>query len=286
MSDFTPKELKEELAERHRHALEYLAFRPVTRDRPDGASEETRNEQKKIIEFLASKLGPFIDSYPEWHPLNAYGYKVGGEHSIAYRYSDTPHTQNRPKFSWLDHTLHMVNGFITCPYGHGVEELMQELEVAAKYWCAYKLPEVPADNMPLYGWMSLAFSFCEFHAAPLTYELLVDEFGYDGDPEAILQLYAPNAHPILIWVEWRSDDFDLSENDFRPIPQHYALPLMMARTLADMVHASCAEDWESMQYLLVGSPHSDHLSPFIERSTMTQLRKTFEQLMQCIDQSN
>lgn len=276
MSDFTPKELKENLAERLSYALERLAFKPKCGKYPDGADHEVVSEQRRVIEFLSSKLGPFVQGYPEWHPLNAYGYNEQGR-------SGGCHTQSTPKFSWMDHTHYMVNGFITCPYDHGLDELMQELNADQYLLGSTPPPALERLGKSLLGWMSQVVSLTEFRAEPLTYELLVEEFGYDGDPEALLQLYAPHAHPILVWVQWNSDDFDLSENDFRPIPQHHALPLMMSRTLADMVHASCAEDWESMQYLLVGYPHSDHLSPFIERSTMAQLRKTFETLMQCVE---
>jgi len=65
-------------------------------------------------------LGPAIERYPLWHPLvSNYGSNdpamVPGTH-CGYRA--------------LDHTVHFVNGFITCPYGDGkdVVESVQEIE--------------------------------------------------------------------------------------------------------------------------------------------------------------
>ncbi|ECX5877006.1 hypothetical protein H0K60_004465 [Salmonella enterica] len=69
---------------------------------------------RRALEVIQAKCGGYVSSYPQWHPLMAYRDKDGRWNKAS-----------KPSFPWLDHTRYMVNGLITCPYGHGVNELLK-----------------------------------------------------------------------------------------------------------------------------------------------------------------
>lgn len=68
-------------------------------------------ESKSKLTSLFLKLGPVIDEYPNWHPLVQN--KIEG---LMYD-PTTPNTDCG--YNGLDHTIHFLNGFITCPYDDG-----------------------------------------------------------------------------------------------------------------------------------------------------------------------
>lgn len=79
--------------------------------RPQYADKQTRERSRAALLDIVDDIGPVVDSYPTWHPL-VRGQEIGD--TVA-----TPST--RCKYSGLDHTRYLANGFITCPYGDGEE---------------------------------------------------------------------------------------------------------------------------------------------------------------------
>lgn len=87
----------------------------------------TRNldrEQKdaaiqKLLE-ISNYSGYAVDAYPSWHPLVA----------IAASIEDNgPATPERcSAYKGLDHTRYFANAFITCPYAHATEEVIDSVE--------------------------------------------------------------------------------------------------------------------------------------------------------------
>jgi hypothetical protein len=67
-------------------------------------------KSKEFLEDLVLELGPVISTYPSWHPLVS-------NHQDPKFPSIAPGSDCG--YKGLDHTVHFVNGFITCPYHDG-----------------------------------------------------------------------------------------------------------------------------------------------------------------------
>jgi hypothetical protein len=83
-------------------------------------SESQRKLARGSLEAIIENVGPAVEHYPVWHPL------------VSSHNSNDPLTlpETRCGYRGLDHTIHFLNGFITCPYGDGedVIESVQKLE--------------------------------------------------------------------------------------------------------------------------------------------------------------
>ncbi|HIF0688976.1 TPA: hypothetical protein ACXYOX_004223 [Escherichia coli] len=222
---------------------------------------------RHMVEVITSRLGPFVESYPEWHPF------------ITFR-GDGRCSETTPNLEFLDHSRFMVNGFITCPY-HGGDQMIATVEGHGR-----TLRGLDGVHGTFGNWFRLVASMGDVHASYITEELIEQfENGDDlssiskqntlDDAEDLIQMYASNAQPILVWVAW--DEYLQTED--HKIPAAAAVPLMLARNLADLPNAACSETWESMLYMLIGSPHGARSSMFLDQLTVKQMRTMFNALM-------
>jgi hypothetical protein len=80
--------------------------------------EPERTRSKEALQNIMDDLGPVVDTYPSWHPL------------VCNHESRRPETtpSDRCGYKGLDHTRYFVNGFITCPYAHAVQDVLDSVE--------------------------------------------------------------------------------------------------------------------------------------------------------------
>lgn len=80
--------------------------------------EPERTRSKEALQNIMDDLGPVVDTYPSWHPL------------VCNHESRHPETtpSDRCGYKGLDHTRYFVNGFITCPYAHAVQDVLDSVE--------------------------------------------------------------------------------------------------------------------------------------------------------------
>ncbi|EBO9898480.1 hypothetical protein EF72_21320 [Salmonella enterica] len=229
---------------------------------------EQQNRIRHAVEVISNRLGPFVDSYPEWHPF------------ISFR-GDGRCSETRPNLEFLDHTRFMVNGFITCPY-HGGDQMIETVN-------QHSYNSLYLDgrrNVNLSNWFRLLSIMGNAYASYITEDLIAElEDGEEldrlsqqqtlDDADGLINMYAPNAQPILVWFDW----YDHLKTDDNKIPAAAAVPLMLARNLADLPNASCSETWEDMRHMLMGSPHGARSSMFLDQLTVKQMRTMFNALM-------
>lgn len=257
-------------------AFDYLLMKesfPWRKDNRGTISSEDRNRAEHALAVIHEKFGPFVTSYPEWHPVIALGRDV---HSRSG-------TQTTPSFPHLDHTSYMANAIITCPYG-STDELIAT--VKRSYWGLVQyLNSDDGRYSSIAGWLRMAADSIELRAAYITDELIESftdgNYDYDdsdvfSDVSDLIPLYAHDARPILIWWSWNKHQLE-SDGTISPA---IAVPLMLSRTLADMSYAEFAESWEDMRYLLLGSPHGARSSLLLNQLTVKQLRTMFNGLME------
>ena len=84
-------------------------------------------------------------------------------------------------------------------------------------------------------------------------------------------LYAVGACPILVECHWK---FNL-EPDLT-IPSRVAVALMLKQALADWERSDYSLDWEVVSYNMLGSPHGQLSSLFINRETGLKMRKAWQ----------
>ena len=84
-------------------------------------------------------------------------------------------------------------------------------------------------------------------------------------------LYAVGACPILIECHWK---FNLKPD--LTIPSNVAVALMLKKALADWKRSEYALDWENVSYNMLGSPHGQLSSLFINRETGLKMRKAWQ----------
>ena len=84
-------------------------------------------------------------------------------------------------------------------------------------------------------------------------------------------LYAAGACPVLVQCHWK---FNL-EPDLT-IPSRVAVALMLKQALADWERSENTLDWESVSYNMLGSPHGQLSSLFINRETGLKMRKVWQ----------
>ena len=71
--------------------------------------QDDRKKSAGVLDDIVSKYGPVVEAYPTWHPF------------VSHADSRSPHTipEQDLGYEGLDHTIFLVNGIITCPYGNG-----------------------------------------------------------------------------------------------------------------------------------------------------------------------
>ena len=84
-------------------------------------------------------------------------------------------------------------------------------------------------------------------------------------------LYAIGACSILVRCHWK---FSL-EPDLT-IPSKVAVALMLKQVLADWEHSEFVQNWENVSYSMLGSPHGQLSSLFINRETGLKMRKVWQ----------
>lgn len=107
---------------------------------PQGADAQQRKQIREKLEEIVKECGPVVEGYPAWHPF----LQEADPHSWS---PGTP--DNCPSFRNLDHTIYLANGMLTCPYGHGVNELIDSinrLRHSTAYITAEKLSNVDMYN--------------------------------------------------------------------------------------------------------------------------------------------
>lgn len=84
-------------------------------------------------------------------------------------------------------------------------------------------------------------------------------------------LYAVGACPILVECHWK---FRL-EPDLT-IPSKVAVALMLKQALSDWERSEYVQSWEKVSYSMLGSPHGQLSSLFINRETGLKMRKAWQ----------
>ncbi|ENG8681017.1 TPA: hypothetical protein N0X49_004489 [Enterobacter hormaechei] len=257
-------------------AFDYLLMKesfPWRKDNSGSNSTEDRNRAEHALTVIHEKFGPFVTSYPEWHPIIALGRDVHNHSG----------TQTTPRFPHLDHTRYMANAIITCPYG-STDELIATVKTSYRGLVQY-LNSDDGRYSSMAGWLRMAADSIELRAAYITDELIESfadgNYDYDdsdvfNDVSDLIPLYTQGAGPILIWWSWNNHQLEPDGT----ISPAIAVPLMLSRTLADLSYAEFSESWEDMRYLLLGSPHGARSSLFLNQLTVKQLRTMFNGLME------
>lgn len=92
-------------------------------NRLQGATEDQRIASRYALQEIVDQIGPAIDSYPTWHPL------------VTHHKDRSPATTpgNRCGYEGLDHTRLFVNGFISCPYGDGADQIVASVAALPRH---------------------------------------------------------------------------------------------------------------------------------------------------------
>ncbi len=143
-------------------------------------------------------------------------------------------------YEGLDHTIYFVNAFITCPYGDG-QEVIDSVESLQ-----YKSDVAPYNS----------------DVATITAERLD------------VQLYQPNATPILVRCDWRKK---IATNGM--IPASIAVPLMLLKEVPCWEWSTLGETWETMLPYFLGSPHGSRSSLFVNQETGLTIKKVWNLLI-------
>jgi hypothetical protein len=92
--------------------------------------------------------------------------------------------------------------------------------------------------------------------------------------ELDMKLYHPDAIPILVYHEWRRPVL----ND-GTIPKSLAVPLMLEFELPQWRSSEVGETWETMRSYLLGSPHGQSSSLFVNKETGTVMKNIWNSLI-------
>lgn len=109
-----------------------------------------------------------------------------------------------------------------------------------------------------------AFITCPYHE-PNAVLKCVKKFRKTNDAEITAshipcKLYHENAYPVLVVCDWYHD-----LNSDGTIPIKVAAPLMLEKELPFRHKAEVCENWESMRYHFLGSPHGSRSSLFLNQ---------------------
>lgn len=89
-----------------------------------------------------------------------------------------------------------------------------------------------------------------------------------------VQLYQPNATPILVSCTWKKQ---ISDNGM--IPASIAIPLLLQKEVPCWEWANYAETWETMRSYFLGSPHGSRSSLFVNQETALTMKKIWNLLI-------
>jgi len=89
-----------------------------------------------------------------------------------------------------------------------------------------------------------------------------------------VQLYQPDARPILVCCHWIKP---ISPNGM--IPASIAIPLMLQKELPSWEWAECGETWETMRTYFLGLPHGSRSSLFVNQETGATMKKIWTLLI-------
>ncbi|QNK65802.1 hypothetical protein [Variovorax sp. PAMC26660] len=93
-------------------------------NRLQGLDEDQRTKSRHALRDIVDQIGPAINTYPTWHPL-VWNHK-------NYR-SPATTPSDRCGYQRLDHTRFFVNGFISCPYGDGADEIIASVAALPRH---------------------------------------------------------------------------------------------------------------------------------------------------------
>lgn len=89
-----------------------------------------------------------------------------------------------------------------------------------------------------------------------------------------VQLYNPNATPILVKCKWETP-----LEPGRMIPLAVAIPLLLEMEVPTWQGAQVAETWETMRPYFLGTPHGSRSSLFVSQETGQAIKKIWEALI-------
>ncbi len=89
-----------------------------------------------------------------------------------------------------------------------------------------------------------------------------------------VQLYQPNANPILVYCDWNKPILDDGM-----IPASIALPLMLQKEVPCWEWSTHGETWETMRSYFLGSPHGSRSSLFVNQETALTMKKVWNLLI-------
>jgi len=89
-----------------------------------------------------------------------------------------------------------------------------------------------------------------------------------------VQLYQPNANPILVSCDWIKP---ICLNGM--IPASIAIPLLLQKELSCWEEATRGETWETMRSYFLGSPHGSRSSLFVNQETGLTMKKIWNLLI-------
>lgn len=89
-----------------------------------------------------------------------------------------------------------------------------------------------------------------------------------------VQLYNPNATPVLVKCEWNES---LDRDGM--IPLSIAMPLLLEKEIPCWRWAEVAETWETMRPYFLGRPHGSRSSLFVSQDTGQAIKKIWNALI-------
>jgi len=121
------------------------------------------------------------------------------------------------------------------------------------------------------------FITCPYHDAESIFESVNDLRSSVADINAEkldIQLYMPNATPVLVTCEWERP----MEND-GTVPKSLAVPLLLEKEVPCWRTAEVAETWETMRPYILGSPRGSRSSLFVNQETGQVLKTIWNALI-------
>ncbi|PWC17132.1 hypothetical protein DDT52_16460 [Brenneria roseae subsp. roseae] len=93
---------------------------------PYEATSKQRSHIRTTLAKISQECGPFVDGYPAWHPFML--------ETDPKNYAPMVPMQDGI-FRNLDHSVYLANGILTCPYPHGVDQLIKSIN-SLRHPCA------------------------------------------------------------------------------------------------------------------------------------------------------